>query len=270
MPPRIPNFPAHASLDVWQESWLLSRSSRTAGSAPGATTHDRPPALPRVTRDGALASLADGAAPVDERLRLGRAALFECLHAGWGGCAGVLPARLASAPRAPARPAPRARGRGGPSADGADEAAPPGAARRVGRALPAASAAPPGSPCSCRACSAAGICRARGPRGGRRGKGRDAIPMRGTSRMLAPSRTEYRSEHCARVSPAAWRDPQAERLLFFGGVVPCAVIERHPKLTAGVPPRERRTHTSLTYIWRRAEATPHLQRDARSGSRGRP
>ena len=105
---------------------------------------------------------------------------------------------------------------------------------------------------------------------GARGKGRDAIPMRGTSRMLAPSRTEYRSEHCARVSPAAWRDPQAERLLFFGGVVPCAVIERHPKLTAGVPPRERRTHTSLTYIWRRAEATPHLQRDGRSGSRGRP
>ena len=73
--------------------------------------------------------------------------------------------------------------------------------------------------------------------------------MRGTSRMLAPSRTEYRSEHCARVSPAAWRDPQAERLLFFGGVVPCAVIERHPKLTAGVPPRERRTHTSLTYTY---------------------
>ena len=175
MPPRIPNFPAHASLDVWQESWLLSRSSRRAGSAPGATTHDRPPALPRVTRDGALASPADGAAPVDERLRLGRAALSECLQAG-GGCAGLLPARLASAPRAPARPAPRARGRGGPSADGADEAAPPGAARRVGRALPAASAAPPGSPCSCRACSAAGICRARGPRGGREGQGEGRHP----------------------------------------------------------------------------------------------
>ena len=102
MPPRIPNFPAHASLDVWQESWLLSRSSRTAGSAPGATTHDRPPALPRVTRDGALASLADGAAPVDERLRLGRAALSECLQAG-GGCAGLLPARRAASS---ARPAP--------------------------------------------------------------------------------------------------------------------------------------------------------------------
>ena len=102
MPPRIPNFPAHASLDVWQESWLLSRSSRIAGSAPGATTHDRPPALPRVTRDGALASPADGAAPVDERLRLGRAALSECLQAG-GGCAGLLPARRAASS---ARPAP--------------------------------------------------------------------------------------------------------------------------------------------------------------------
>ena len=102
MPPRIPNFPAHASLDVWQESWLLSRSSRRAGSAPGATTHDRPPALPRVTRDGALASPADGAAPVDERLRLGRAALSECLQAG-GGCAGLLPARRAASSARPAR-----------------------------------------------------------------------------------------------------------------------------------------------------------------------
>ena len=102
MPPRIPNFPAHASLDVWQESWLLSRSSRIAGSAPGATTHDRPPALPRVTRDGALASPADGAAPVDERLRLGRAALSECLQAG-GGCAGLLPARRAASSARPAR-----------------------------------------------------------------------------------------------------------------------------------------------------------------------
>ena len=62
-----------------KDRWLSPRSSRIAGSAPGATTHDRPPALPRVTRDGALASLADGAAPVDERLRLGRAALSECL-----------------------------------------------------------------------------------------------------------------------------------------------------------------------------------------------
>ena len=85
--------------------------------------------------------------------------------------------------------------------------------------------------------------------------------------MLAPSRTEYRSEHCARVSPAAWRDPQAERLLFFGGVVPCAVIERHPKLTAGVPPRERRTHTSLTYIRRQYGAALRRPRTS-SATRG--
>ena len=124
MPPRIPNFPAHASLDVWQESWLLSRSSRIAGSAPGATTHDRPPALPRVTRDGALASPADGAAPVDERLRLGRAALSECL---WVRRAAPSTARgLVRPPRARPRPAPRARGLGGYSADGSDAARLPG------------------------------------------------------------------------------------------------------------------------------------------------
>ena len=269
MPPRIPNFPAHASRDVWQDRWLSPRSSRIAGSAPGATPHDRTPALPRGARGGALASPADGSAPVDERLRLGRGALSECLQAGAGaqGCSQHASPAPPAHPRAPPR---------GPVAVVDPQPMEPMRLLRLG--LPVASAARSPRPAlprpaahahavpALRQVSAELVDRAEGARG----KGRDAIPMRGTSRMLAPSRTEYRSEHCARVSPAAWRDPQAERLLFLGGVVPCAVIERHPKLTAGVPPRERRTHTSLTYIRRRAEATPHLQRDARSGSRGRP
>ncbi len=108
MPPRIPNFPAHASRDVWQDRWLSPRSSRIAGSAPGATPHDRTPALPRVARGGALASPADGSALVDERLRLGRGALSECLQAGAGaqGCSQHGARPRPPAPRAPApRPA---------------------------------------------------------------------------------------------------------------------------------------------------------------------
>ena len=256
MPPRIPNFPAHASRDVWQDRWLSPRSSRIAGSAPGATPHDRTPALPRGARGGALASPADGSAHVDERLRLGRGALSECLQAGAG-------AQGCSQHASPAPPAhPRAPPRGSVAVVDPQPMEP---MRLLRLGLPVASAARSPRPAlprpaahahavpALRQVSAELVDRAEGARG----KGRDAIPMRGTSRMLAPSRTEYRSEHCARVSPAAWRDPQAERLLFFlGGGVPCAVIERYPKLTAGVPPRERRTHTSLTYIRRRAVRRP--------------
>ena len=105
MPPRIPNFPAHASRDVWQDRWLSPRSSRIAGSAPGATPHDRTPALPRGARGGALASPADGSAPVDERLRLGRGALSECLQAGAGaqGCSQHASPAPPAHPRAPPR-----------------------------------------------------------------------------------------------------------------------------------------------------------------------
>ena len=177
MPPRIPNFPAHASRDVWQDRWLSPRSSRIAGSAPGATPHDRTPALPRVARGGALASPADGSAPVDERLRLGRGALSECLQAGAGaqGCSQHASPAPPAHPRAPPR---------GPVAVVDPQPMEPMRLLRLG--LPVASAArsprpalppaPPGSPCSCRACSAAGICRARGPRGGREGQGEGRHP----------------------------------------------------------------------------------------------
>ena len=79
-----------------------------AGPAPGATPHDRTPTVealpevgPRLPR-----SPADGAAPDDERPRLGRAALSECLKRA-PVCACPLPSAAASsraAGRAPARP----------------------------------------------------------------------------------------------------------------------------------------------------------------------
>ena len=49
-----------------------------AGPAPGATPHDRTPTVEALPEVGPRLS-ADGAAPDDERPRLGRAALSECL-----------------------------------------------------------------------------------------------------------------------------------------------------------------------------------------------
>ena len=60
MPPRTPNFAAHASLDVSQGSWLLPRRSFIHQSEPGAAAVERPPARPRVARDGGAGGGDDG------------------------------------------------------------------------------------------------------------------------------------------------------------------------------------------------------------------
>ena len=190
MPRLTPNFPAHASRDVWQDRWLSPRSSRIAGSAPGATPHDRTPALPRVARGGALASPADGSAPVDERLRLGRGALSECLQAGAGaqGCSQHASPAPPAHPRAPPR---------GPVAVVDPQPMEPMRLLRLG--LPVASAArcPRGQRCPARQpmlmpCLLCGrylpsswtARRARGARGGTPSRC-EALPA--CSRRLAPS-----------------------------------------------------------------------------------
>ena len=60
MPPRTPNFAAHASLDVSQGSWLLPRRSFIHQSEPGAAAVERPPARPRNARDGGAGGGDDG------------------------------------------------------------------------------------------------------------------------------------------------------------------------------------------------------------------
>ena len=60
MPRLTPNFPAHASRDVWQDGWLSPRRSLFRCTQPGAAAHDRTPALPRSTRDGGAGGRGDG------------------------------------------------------------------------------------------------------------------------------------------------------------------------------------------------------------------
>ena len=60
MPRLTPNFPAHASRDVWQDGWLSPRRSLFRWTQPGAAAHDRTPALPHSARDGGAGGRGDG------------------------------------------------------------------------------------------------------------------------------------------------------------------------------------------------------------------
>ena len=79
MPPRTPKFSPRDSLDVWQFIRLAPRSSENGWTRPRRDAAQSNPHRRGVARGGASASPADGAAPDDERPRLGRAALSECL-----------------------------------------------------------------------------------------------------------------------------------------------------------------------------------------------
>ena len=137
MPRLTPNFPAHASRDVWQDGWLSPRRSLFRWTQPGAAAHDRTPALPRSTRDGGAGGRGNGLGADQGGALPRRAAL--CDEGGARAGLGAAPAARASVrpPRAGPDPVARSRGRGGSSADGAAEAGVPGAALRVGRAPPA-------------------------------------------------------------------------------------------------------------------------------------
>ena len=137
MPRLTPNFPAHASRDVWQDGWLSPRRSLFRCTQPGAAAHDRTPALPRSTRDGGAGGRGDGLGADQGGALPRRAAL--CDEGGPRAGLGAAPAARAAVrpPRAGPDPVAWSRGRGGSSANGAAEAGVPGAALRVGRAPPA-------------------------------------------------------------------------------------------------------------------------------------
>ena len=134
MPRLTPNFPAHASRDVWQDGWLSPRRSLFRCTQPGAAAHDRTPALPRSTRDGGAGGRGDGLGADQGGALPRRAALCDEGGARAGLWAAPAPRAAVRPPRAGPDPAARARGRGGASAEGDAEAGMPRAALRVGRA----------------------------------------------------------------------------------------------------------------------------------------
>ena len=77
MPPRTPNFAAHASLDVWQFIRLAPRSSLLRQTQPGATTHDRTPTAPRGVGEGEPGGSGDGLGGDVDGALARRAVLFE-------------------------------------------------------------------------------------------------------------------------------------------------------------------------------------------------
>ena len=59
MPRLTPNFPAHASRDVWQDGWLSPRRSLFRCTQPGAAAHDRTPAVPALSATVKLGAVTE-------------------------------------------------------------------------------------------------------------------------------------------------------------------------------------------------------------------
>ena len=199
MPRLTPNFPAHASRDVWQDGWLSPRRSLFRWTQPGAAAHDRTPALPHSARDGGAGGRGDGLGADQGGALPRRAVLCDEGGARAGLWAAPAPRAAVRPPRAGPDPAARARGRGGASAEGDAEAGMPRAALRVGRApaRPAPRSRKKGTPsargrlrggCSPAWASGAG----RGGGGSGRGDGRGEEGGCGSESPAAALRPRYR------------------------------------------------------------------------------